>query len=230
MKPVAFDYASATDAPTAFMALKDHAGSARLMAGGQSLGPMLNLRLARPALIVDVSRTAALRGVTQTADAIIYGASITHAEVEDGIVPDATPGWMADVARHIAYRAIRNRGTLGGSLAHADPAADWVNVLTALDACVELKGPTGSRTLLLEHFFMGPFTTALALDEMIEAIVVPRRDATASWGYEKFCRKVGDFSQASAAVLIDPARGQTRVLLGAIEAAPILLNNAEALI
>ena len=107
---------------------------------------MLNLRLARPALLVDIARTRDLRGALEDGDAVTYGAAVTHADIEDGRVPDATPGWLRSAACHIAYRAVRNRGTIGGSLAHADPAADWVNIMTALGAMVLVSGPHGDRS------------------------------------------------------------------------------------
>ena len=203
MKPAAFDYAAAEDAGAASALLAQAAG-AKPIAGGQSLGPMLNLRLARPPALVDVSRAADMRSVRDEGDAIVYGGAVTHAEIEDGVVPDATPGWLASVARHIAYRAVRNRGTIGGSLAHADPAADWVNVLTALGGEVLLAGKDAARTVALTDFFTGPFATVLADDEVIAGVRLAKRGTAARWGYWKFCLKVGDFAKASAAVLIDP--------------------------
>jgi aerobic carbon-monoxide dehydrogenase medium subunit len=228
LKPVDFDFAAARDiaAATSLLAAAD----ARLIAGGQSLGPMLNLRLARPAALVDVSRAADMRGARDDGAAIFYGGAVTHAEIEDGVVPDATPGWLAAVARRIAYRAVRNRGTIGGSLAHADPAADWVNVLTALDGAVVIAGKGVARSVALTAFFTGPFATALAPGEVIAGVRVPRRGRVARWGYWKFCRKVGDFAKASAAALIDPERNETRVLLGAIERPPVLLPDPSALL
>jgi aerobic carbon-monoxide dehydrogenase medium subunit len=226
LKPVAFGYIAANDAADASALLTRAGGGAKLIAGCQSLGPMLNLRLARPDTLVDISRAAAMREVKDEDDAIVYGAAFTHAEMEDGIVPDATPGWLGAVARHIAYRAVRNRGTIGGSLAHADPAADWVNVLTALGAEVILRRAEASRTVPLTAFFRGPFATVLAPEELIVGVRVRKRGPRARWGYWKFCRKVGDFAKASAAVLIDAERGETRVLLGAIERPPILLADA----
>ena len=227
MKPAALTHAAAASAADAVRLLTP---GSKIIAGGQSLGPMLNLHLARLAALVDLSRAADLRAVIETADTLVYGAAITHAEIEDGAVPDATPGWLQAAARRIAYRAVRNRGTIGGSLAHADPAADWVNVLTALDASVVLARVGGERTLKSAQFFTGPFATALAPDEIIVRVIVPRRDEAARWAYWKFCRKIGEFAKASAAVLIDPAQRQTRVLLGAIERPPILLPDAEAII
>ncbi len=229
MKPVAFAYA-AVDSAAAASALLAEADGAKPIAGGQSLGPMLNLRLARPSAVVDVSRASDMRGVKDEGDAILYGAAVTHAEIEDGVVPDATPGWLAAVAGRIAYRAVRNRGTIGGSLAHADPAADWVNVLTALGAEVVLTGNGAARTVALSEFFTGPFTTVLTEDEVIAGVRVRKRGPDARWGYWKFCLKVGDFAKASAAVLVDPARQETRVLLGAIERPPVLLPDPAALV
>ena len=233
MKPVRFDYAAAADAAAASALLAqaiDAAKDAKPIAGGQSLGPMLNLRLARPGALVDVSRASDMRIARDEGDAIFYGGAVTHAEIEDGVVPDATPGWLASVARRIAYRAVRNRGTIGGSLAHADPAADWVNVLTALNASVVLARNGATRTVALSDFFTGPFATVLAPDEIITGVRVRKRSAKARWGYWKFCLKAGDFAKASAAVLVDPDRGETRVLLGAIEKPPVLLSDAAAIL
>jgi aerobic carbon-monoxide dehydrogenase medium subunit len=228
VKPVGFDYAAAADivAATALLA----SDGARPIAGGQSLGPMLNLRLARPAALVDISRAADMLGARDDGETIVYGAAVTHAEIEDGVVPDATPGWLASVARGIAYRAVRNRGTIGGSLAHADPAADWVNVLTALGGEVMLARGGASRTVALAEFFTGPFMTVLAPGEVIAAVRVRKRSPRARWGYWKFCRKVGDFAKASAAVLIDPDRGETRIVLGAIERPPAIADDPSALL
>jgi carbon-monoxide dehydrogenase medium subunit len=230
LKPVRFEYAAAADVAAASALLAQAEDGAKPIAGGQSLGPMLNLRLARPAALVDVSRATDMRSARDDGDAIVYGGAVTHAEIEDGAVPDATPGWLAAVARRIAYRAVRNRGTIGGSLAHADPAADWVNVLTALGAHVVLACSGGSRTVALTDFFTGPFATVLAPDEVIAGVRVLKREPKARWGYWKFCLKVGDFAKASAAVLIDPDRPETRILLGAIERPPMLLADPAAIL
>ena len=230
MKPVHFEYAAAADAAAAGALLAQAADGAKPIAGGQSLGPMLNLRLARPAALVDVSRATDMRTARDEGDAIVYGGAVTHAEIEDGDVADATPGWLAAVARRIAYRAVRNRGTIAGSLAHADPAADWVNVLTALGGHVILARSGASRTVALSDFFTGPFATVLARDELIAGVRVLKRGRTARWGYWKFCLKVGDFAKASAAVLLDPDRRERRILLGAIERPPVLLVDPSAIL
>ncbi len=144
MKPAAFDYLRPRDLGEALVALRSGAGEAKPIAGGQSLGPMLNLRLARPKLLVDVSR---IRGtaeqVVDEGDGWRIGAAVTHAELEDRPLAGCEP--LARVARLIAYRAVRNRGTVGGSLAHADPAADWPLVFATLDAQVRVAGPSGTR-------------------------------------------------------------------------------------
>jgi carbon-monoxide dehydrogenase medium subunit len=223
MKPAPLDYL-AGDLDSAHRLLVETGG--KVIAGGQSLGPMLSLRLARPGTVVDVSRH--LQGITEAPDAITYGAGTTHAMIEDGAVPDATPGWLAMVAGGIAYRAVRNRGTIGGSLAHADPAADWLVTLTALAAEVDVAGPDGARREALPGFMVAPFTTTLAPAEVITGVRVPRRGAVARFGYWKFTRKAGEFAKASAAVLVD---GDTvRIAVGAIEAPPVLLPDPAAIL
>ncbi len=134
MKPAAFDYEKPRSLDAAVKLLATSDGAAKVIAGGQSLTPVLNFRLAQPSLLVDVRGLPELAGVKEEADAIVLGATTTHAQIEDGRVPDPTNGLLRRVARGIAYRAVRNRGTLGGSLAHADPAADWLNVMALLDA------------------------------------------------------------------------------------------------
>jgi carbon-monoxide dehydrogenase medium subunit len=146
MKPARFEYVRPSTLAQAVGALAG-AADARVMAGNQSLGPMLNLRIARPTLVVDISRLSELRRVETDDTGITIGACVTHSAIEDGEAPDAANGLMRRVAGGIAYRAVRNRGTIGGSLAHADPAADWPPVLMALDAEVNIRGPKGGRSL-----------------------------------------------------------------------------------
>ena len=226
MKPAPFDLLVAADRTQALAHLAE--AGAKPLSGGQSLGPMLNLRLARPSLLVEISRAAELRAVVDEGNAILYGASTTHAEIEDGAVPDATPGWMRAVAGGIAYRAVRNRGTIGGSLAHADPAADWLVTLTALGASVVIAGAASTRTVAMLGFVTGPFATVLRPGEVVTAIRVPKPGPGARWGYWKFTRKLGEFAKASAAVLLDGER--TRIALGALELPPMLLPDPAALL
>jgi aerobic carbon-monoxide dehydrogenase medium subunit len=216
VKAAAFDYVRPRDLGEALRLLAST--DAKPIAGGQSLGPMLNLRLARPKLLVDISRIPSLREVREESDAWRIGAAVTHAELEDRPLAGCEP--LAKVARVVAYRAVRNRGTVGGSLAHADPAADWPLVFATLDATGRVMGPKGTREVRADAFMTAAFTTQLAEDEIVESIRVPKLGAAARWGYYKFCRKTGEFPEAAAAVLLDPQRRVARVFAGALERAP----------
>jgi carbon-monoxide dehydrogenase medium subunit len=207
MKAAAFDYARATTPADV--------GAARAIAGGQSLGPMLNLRLARPERLVDVRRLPALRLTREDAAGATWGAATTHAEIEDGIAPDPTGGFLAGVARTIAYRAVRNRGTVGGSLAHADPAADWPVALALVEAVAETSA---GRRIPVASLIRGPFETVLAEGELLTAIHIPRPAAGTRHARHKVVRKTGEFAQAMAGVCQGPQG--TRIVLGAIDAAP----------
>jgi len=227
LKPAPFQYDRAATVESTGHALAETEG-AKIVAGGQSLGPMLNLRLARPDVLLDVSTLPELREVRETARGVAIGSAFTHAEIEDGVVDDPTGGWLRAAAANIAHRGVRNRGTLGGSLAHADPAADWVIVMTGLDARVQLSGPQGSRDVAMSDFITGPFQTALLPDEVLVAVEVSRPGTGARWGYWKFMRQVGEFAKASATVLIDDAAGGPRVALGALGGPPMILPDGMA--
>ncbi|HZT50334.1 MAG TPA: FAD binding domain-containing protein, partial [Stellaceae bacterium] len=147
MKAPAFDYARPASLGEAIAMLAGAGGEALLMAGGQSLVAMLNLRVASPALVIDIARLPELQGGSEDADGVTLGAAVTHAAIEDGAVPDPSRGLMRRAAEGLAYRAVRNRGTIGGSLALADPAAEWPAVLAALDATAEVQGPAGARRI-----------------------------------------------------------------------------------
>jgi aerobic carbon-monoxide dehydrogenase medium subunit len=218
VKAAMFDYIRPKDVAEAIQALASVPGEAKPLAGGQSLGPMLNLRLARPRLLVDISKLPALKGITDEGEAWRIGASVTHAALEDRPLAGCAP--LAQVARVVAYRAVRTRGTIGGSLAHADPAADWPLVLAALGAWVRLTGPAGSREVPVDSFMRAAFTTAAAEDELVESVRVPKLGAGARWGYYKFCRKTGEFPDAAAAILLDPERRVARAFAGALDRPP----------
>lgn len=220
MKAAAFDYARPRDLAEATRLLAEGAGAAKALAGGQSLGPMLNLRLARPGLLVDIARLDELKGIGDGGDHWRIGGGVTHARLEDAAGTLAGAEMLCRVAHGIAYRAVRNRGTVGGSLAHADPAADWPLALAVLDATAEIAGPKGRRRLAVAAMMVGAFTTALAEDELIASVAVPKLSAGARWGYYKFCRKPGEFPEASAAVVLDPARKAARLYVGALDGPP----------
>jgi len=229
MKAIDFDYARPATVDEALELLDRGDIAARPVAGAQSLGPMLNLRLAQPDLLVDITGIAELRGIRIDGDAIAIGACVTHATLEDGRYDDATRGVLPGVAGGIAYRAVRNRGTIGGSLAHADPAADWVATLTALGAEVVVAGRGGRRSVPVADFVLGVFETDLQPGEIIVEIRVPALSERARWGYYKVCRKAGEFSHATGAVLVDPARGVRRAVIAAASGRPIVIEDAEVI-
>lgn len=220
MKPAAFDYVRATSVDDALRHLRADPGAAKLIAGGQSLGPMLNLRLARPSRLVDIGGLGEICQVDVAADVTFVGAGVTHAAFEDRRVPDGSAGFMPHVARTIAYRAVRNRGTIGGSIAHADPAADWMLALTALDAQVIVAGAGGTRSHPLGAFAITAFTTLLADDEMVVGFAFPTLSAGTRFGHCKIARKFGKFADAAAAVVVDPQRELCRIAIGWPDGAP----------
>jgi aerobic carbon-monoxide dehydrogenase medium subunit len=226
MKAPKFEYVKPVSLESAIRRLADGGDGAKLIAGGQSLGPILNFRLAQPELLVDVRGLPELAAVRDEGDAVFLGACTTHAAIEDGRAPDPTRGMLTAVARTIAYRAVRNRGTLGGSLAHADPAADWTNVMALLDAEIVAQGPRGERLIRASEFVRGPLTTALAADEIITGVRVPRLSARARWGHYKFNRKPGEFAEAIGGIVHDPERGIARALIGATGDAPHVVEDA----
>jgi carbon-monoxide dehydrogenase medium subunit len=229
MKPAPFGYERPRDLQAALAILGEAEASAKIIAGGQSLGPMLNLRLVEPDLIVDITGLSELKHVERRGNELILGACVTHADIEDGRIPDVTRGAMRNVAGAIAHRAVRNRGTIGGSLSHADPSADWVSALSALGAKLTLRSRAGARTVGMEDFIVGALECALRPGEIVETIHVPTMPASAHWGYVKSCRKTGEFAHALGAVMIDPTAAIARVVIGAIDSAPIVIANAEEL-
>jgi len=225
MKAPPFDYIRPATLPAA-LGLISEAPDAKLLAGGQTLGPMLNLRLAQPSLIIDISRIAELAEVAEDGDAITLGALITHAAIEDRRIQDPTAGFLSQVAAGIGYRAVRTRGTIGGSLAHADPAADWLVCLTALGADLILAGPGGRRRVPLEGFVVGAMQTMLAANELIAGVRIVKFSPRARFGYHKICRKVGEFAEAIGAIAYDPNRDVCRLAVSTPGGAPLSLQTS----
>jgi carbon-monoxide dehydrogenase medium subunit len=219
MKAAAFTW----QAPDTTDAAARAAGQgARIMAGGQSLGPMLNLRIAQPESVVSILQIPGLMDVSETATHVILGAAITHSQIEDGLTPDAGNKILSRIAANIAYRAVRNRGTIGGSLCHADPAADWVTTLLALNAEVL----TSNRAMALQDFLTGAFRTCLAPGEILTAVRIPKLGAEQKFGYYKSCRKPGEFAHAMAAILQTGTKN--RIVIGAMGGVPLVFEGFEA--
>lgn len=225
MKAIDYRIERAPDVASAIDALQADP-FAKPIAGGQSLGAMLNLRLAQPECVIDLAGLDTLKGVHGDGDEMVIGPLVTHATLEDGRYEDATGGMLAHVAAGIAYRAVRNSGTIGGSLCHADPAADWIAATVALGAVFEIQGPDGTRRLAAREFMTSAFETALAEAEVLTAIRVPALGDTARWSYRKFCRKTGEFALAIVSGMADAATGSERLVFSALDGAPVVIERA----
>jgi len=206
MKMPPFDYACPTTLLEA-VALLASRDDAKALAGGQSLVPMLAFRLAQPALLVDLRKLAELRKITISADGVRLGAMVRWRDIlDDDRLTTAQPLLKAAVAE-VAHYQIRNRGTVGGSLAHADPAAEMPGIAVTCEAEIHVRGKSGSRMIKAGEFFVGPLMTALAADEIIVEVRLPAWPAGRRWGFQEFARRRGDFALAAAAVFYDEEDG-----------------------
>lgn len=230
MKPAEFSYTRACTLQDAISSFGAAAAAGHVIAGGQSLGPMLNLRLAQPKQLIDISRIAELREAKVEGDLLAIGACVTHAQIEDREIPDVTLGLMPFVAQGIAYRAVRNRGTIGGSIAHADPAADWLTTTMALDAALRLSGAAGQREIKVSDFIRAALDTAIGDGEIITHVLVPRLSPGASWGHAKYAKKLGDFAQSMAVAVCDPQRQFARIVLGQRAEPPAVMGGTSELV
>jgi aerobic carbon-monoxide dehydrogenase medium subunit len=207
MKPAAFEYASPTTLSEAISLLASHKGEARVLAGGQSLVPMLAFRLATPTLLVDLRKLPDLRHIKISRDGVVLGAMVRWRDIEnDDRLAIAHPLLKAAVAQ-IAHYQIRNRGTVGGSIAHADPAAEMPGIAVACEAEIAVIGKSGARVIRARDFFLGPLTTALQSDEIIKEVRLPAWAERRRWGFQEFARRRGDFAMAATAVFYDEEEG-----------------------
>jgi aerobic carbon-monoxide dehydrogenase medium subunit len=211
MKLPPFDYACPTTLPEAIALLASGDGDAKALAGGQSLVPMLAFRLAQPTLLVDLRKLADLRGIRISEAGVALGAMVRWREIEDDErLGRAHPLLKAAIA-HVAHYQIRNRGTVGGSLAHADPAAEMPGIAVTCHAEIAVVGKEGARVIKAADFFQGALTTALTPDEIIVEVRLPPWPAGRRWGFQEFARRRGDFALAAAAVFYDEdAAGKAR--------------------
>jgi carbon-monoxide dehydrogenase medium subunit len=198
MIPASFDYEVAESAAHALSLLAEHGEDAKLLAGGHSLLPMMKVRLAQPAVLIDIARITELSGIKVEGDEIVIGATTRHAEVAESELLRAEVPILAYAAAQVGDPQIRHRGTIGGSLAHADPSADLPMTLLALGGSVEITGPSGVRVVGADDFFVGPFESVLGPDELLSAVRVPR-GGTVPWGYQKFVRRANDWAIVGAA-------------------------------
>ena len=199
MKAADFTYARPDTVAEAVALLAAHPGEARVLAGGQSLLPMMNLRLARPGVLVDINRIAALRGITLNATGLHVGALVRHGEAASHpLVAQAAP-LLVQALAHVAHPVVRNRGTLCGSLAHADPAAELPACALVLRAVLHIQGPAGRRDAPASEFFRGLFATSCAEDEILTGFTIPPRDPDEIHGFDEFSRRRGDFAMVGVA-------------------------------
>ena len=204
MKMPPFDYACPATLSEAVALLASGGGEAKALAGGQSLLPMLAFRLAQPSLLVDLRKLSDLREISISADGVRLGAMVRWREIlDDARLSCAHPLLKAAVAE-VAHYQIRNRGTVGGSLAHADPAAEMPGIAVTCEAEISVTGKSGARVIRASDFFQGPLMTALAADEIIVDVRLPRWPPHRRWGFMEFARRRGDFALAAAAVFYDP--------------------------
>lgn len=230
MKPAPFEYIRSGSLDEALAAMSAHAGDAKALAGGQSLVPAMNFRLAQPAVLVDLNRVPGLDHLDASAGGLRLGAMTRHRALERSARVRAEAPLVADAMPHVAHIPIRTRGTLGGSLAHADPAAELPAVMLALEAKIEVRSVRGVRTIPAGDFFTGLFATALEADELVTEVTVPTRPAGEGWAFDEVARRHGDFALAGvAAVLTLDARGavsSARVALFSVHERPVLAASA----
>ncbi len=225
MIPAPFDYVRADSADAALAALREHGDDAKLLAGGQSLLPLMKLRLATPGVVVDVSRAADLAYVREDGDVLAIGALTRHCDIVSAEVVTAHAPLLAHAASGVGDRQVRHRGTIGGSVAHADPSADLPTALLALDASYVVRGPAGERTITATEFATGFLETVLAPDELLIEIRVPKATGEA-WGYQKFTRRAIDW--ATVAVAVQARGGGTAISLGNMGSTVLRAASAEA--
>jgi carbon-monoxide dehydrogenase medium subunit len=200
MFPAAFDYRAPATLDEVLRILADSGEEAKLLAGGQSLVPLLKLRFATPSLIVDIGRVGGLEGIGRDDGTLRIGARSRHVDVEAASDLRGALDVLLDAAPQISDPLVRNMGTVGGSLCHADPAGDWGAVMLAVDASLVARSVNGERRIPVASFFEGPFTTTLRADEVVTHIDIPMPTARAGGTYLKLERKVGDFATVGVAV------------------------------
>ena len=231
MIPPAFDYHAPRTVGEAISLLGSLGQDAKLLAGGHSLLPMMKLRFAQPAHLIDINRIPELRGICEDGADIVIGAMTVENDLIASRLLQSKVPLLADAPKQIADPQVRNRGTIGGDIAHGDPGNDHPAISLALDASFELQGPGGKRTVKAADFFLGTYMTALADDEILVSIRVPAFAPGTGWSYEKLKRKTGDWATAGAAVVMRLTGGtvsHVRIALTNVAPTAIRATAAEA--
>lgn len=230
MYPVAFDYLRAASVSEAIAMLAANP-EAKLLAGGHSLIPAIKLRAAQPAALIDISRIPGLAGISVSGGTVKIGALTTHNAVATSAEVKTHCGLLAETAGRIGDQQVRNRGSLGGSLAHADPAADYPTAILALDATITVQGAGGAREIAAKDFFSGLFTTALKADELITAISVPAYGKGTGGAYEKHAHPASGYAVVGVAAIVMVSGGNitaARLAVGGVTVNPVRATTAEA--
>ena len=233
MKPARFDYFPVRTAEEAVSALARSGGEAKVLAGGQSLVPAMNFRLARPAALVDINRVDELGHITDEGGCLRVGAVVRHSAFEQPVDDGPLGRLLAMAARHVGHLPIRIRGTFGGSLAHADPAAEWCVIAALLDAEIVAAGAAGVRRIPASDFFLTVFTTALEPAELLAEVRLPKPAPDAKVGFQQFSRRAGDFALTMAAAVLEVEAGEVtgaRIALGGVGDRPVRAAAAEELL
>lgn len=233
MKPPVFDYVAARSLDHAFESLGKRPGEAKVLAGGQSLTPMLNFRLAHPGMLVDINRIAGLDGIQEEGGGLRIGALARHRAVETSPLVAKKFPIITAAAEHVGHLAIRNRGTFGGSIAHADPAAEWPMIALLLDAELEAKSAKGTRKFAAKNFFTTFLSTALDDGEILTDVRLPALPAKTGWGFEELSRRPGDFALAAVSAVVT-MEGKTckdaRIAMAGVGSTPLRADAAETLL
>lgn len=231
MKPAPFRYVVARDVQQAVSLLAQAGGEAKVIAGGQSLMPMLNFRLVKPGLLVDINRIPGLDRVEERDDCLSIGALVRHRVTASHPVIEARFPLIRQAMNHVAHHTIRNRGTFVGSVCHADPAAEMPMIALLLDATIIAQSVRGERPIPASEFFVGPLMTALDSDELVTRLEIPFAAPGAGWGFAEFSRREGDFALASVAATVDRgsdgAAGRVRIGMMGIGDMPMRARAAE---
>jgi CO/xanthine dehydrogenase FAD-binding subunit len=233
MKPPVFDYIAATSIDMAVAALADAGGDAKILAGGQSLVPMLNFRLIRPSVLVDINGIGDLAYIEEAATEIHVGALTRHYQLETSPLIARHFPVLSCAMTHVAHLAIRNRGTIGGSLSHADPAAELPILALLLDARLGIASPSGTRTVAARDFFLDALTVDLGGADLLTDIVLPKLPPQTGWGFEEVARRHGDFALAAVAATLTVSAGviaEARIALTGVGPTPLRAAAAEALL
>ena len=233
MKAASFDYVKPKTIGQVIGLLQEYGDDARLLAGGQTLMATLNMRLSEPQWVIDITGIESLRGIRVQGDALRIGALVTHTEIEFSALVAQHAPLLKSAAPHIAHRAIRNSGTWGGSIAYADPAAEWPTCLLALGGTVVAQGPQGERRIAADDFFTGLYSTALQPDELLIACELPLARAEHWFGFSELARRHGDYAivgMAAAARRDGAAFRGLRIALLGLDATPLRARQTEALL